>query len=202
MIKIDTHCDRRGRFLLAGVCLAGLAAILFTFPGPLGAAEPTTPAEPTGGGPAADAAVPTQSSTGKLYSVPPPPLSDYFPCSMCHEDMEVNRERRELTEEHTDIVLKHDEEHRWCLDCHDANNRDVLRLASGAPVEFTESYRLCGQCHGPKYRDWRAGVHGQRTGFWRGDKQYLLCVHCHDPHSPRFKPLAPMPPPIRPENLH
>ena len=51
---------------------------------------------------------------------------------------------------HTDIVLKHDEEHRWCLDCHDADDRDLLHLASGERVPFDESYRLCGQCHGEK----------------------------------------------------
>jgi hypothetical protein len=25
-------------------------------------------------------------------------------------------------------------------------------------------------------------------------------VHCHDPHSPKYKSMAPMPPPARPEN--
>ena len=49
--------------------------------------------------------------------------------------------------------------------------------------------------------DWRAGVHGRRSGLWNGKKSYLLCVHCHNPHSPRFKPLAPEPPPRRPELL-
>ncbi len=201
MLKTDASPGKGGRFILAAVCLAGLAAILITFPGPLGASEPTTPAETAGEVPAAGAAGPTHSGPGTLYQVPPPPLSDYFPCSQCHADMEVNRTRRVLTEEHEDIVLHHDEENRWCLDCHDAGNRDMLRMASGALVDFTESYRLCGQCHGPKYRDWKAGVHGKRTGHWRGDKQYLLCVHCHDPHAPRFKPLKPLPPPVRPENL-
>ena len=99
---------------------------------------------------------------------------------------------------HDDIVLKHDEEHRWCLDCHDADNRDSLHLASGERVPFDESYRLCGQCHGEKLRDWRAGVHGRRTGEWNGQKSYLLCAHCHNPHQPRFKPLAPKPAPRRP----
>ena len=88
---------------------------------------------------------------------------------------------------HDDIVLKHDEEHRWCLDCHDATDRDWLHLASGERVAFDESYRLCGQCHGEKLRDWRAGVHGRRTGEWNGHKHYLLCAHCHNPHAPRFK---------------
>lgn len=131
--------------------------------------------------------------------VPPPPFSEgVFPCMDCHEDQETNRTRRTLTEEHTNIVLTHDEEHRWCLDCHDADNRDKLHLASGELVGFDESYRLCGQCHGDKYRDWRAGVHGRRTGYWNGAKKYLLCAHCHDPHSPRFKPIPPKPAPHRP----
>jgi hypothetical protein len=130
---------------------------------------------------------------------PPPPFSEgIFPCSNCHASMPVNRQRRELTMMHTDIDLKHDAEHRWCLDCHDATNRDQLHLASGEPVKFEESYKLCGQCHGEKYRDWRAGAHGKRTGQWNGAKQYLLCAHCHNPHEPRFKAIQPKPAPRRP----
>ena len=131
--------------------------------------------------------------------VPPPPFSPgIYPCSGCHGMMTPNPDRRELTAFHTDIVLRHDEEHRWCLDCHDKDNRDQLHLASGEPVPFEESYRLCGQCHGEKYRDWRAGVHGRRTGKWNGHKTYLLCAHCHNPHDPHFRPLEPEPPPIPP----
>ena len=134
------------------------------------------------------------------FHVPPPPITEgMFPCTDCHDpEIPVNTKRRELKAAHQDIQLHHDEEHRWCLDCHDAANRDVLHLASGAPVPFEESYRLCGQCHGDKYRDWRAGVHGRRTGNWDGEKQYLLCVHCHDSHSPHFKPIKPLPPPLPP----
>jgi hypothetical protein len=134
------------------------------------------------------------------FHVPAPPFSaGVFPCTDCHDpEIPVNTRRRELATAHTDIRLRHDEEHRWCLDCHDAGNRDVLHLAGGELVPFEESYRLCGQCHGDKYRDWRAGVHGRRTGRWDGEKSYLLCVHCHDSHAPRFKPLAPLPPPIPP----
>ena len=133
--------------------------------------------------------------------VPPPPFSEgVFPCTDCHDnkDLKPNRTRRELKDAHDDIVLKHDEEHRWCLDCHDADNRDRLHLASGQPVPFEESYQVCGQCHGEKYRDWRAGVHGRRSGYWNGAKTYLLCVHCHSPHQPRFKAIAPKPAPNRP----
>jgi hypothetical protein len=115
--------------------------------------------------------------------------------------MPANRERREMTAFHTEIELRHDEENRWCLDCHDADNRDVLHLAGGQEIPFEESFRLCGQCHGEKYRDWRAGVHGRRSGSWNGHKTYLLCAHCHNPHAPAFEPIEPLPPPVRPSFL-
>jgi len=151
---------------------------------------------------------------GTISVDPPPWQSDEAldsleetgkPCSGCHDNQELkaNPERREL-DTHDDIVLKHDEQHRWCLDCHDTQNRDKLRLASGKLIDFTESYRLCGQCHGDKYRDWRAGIHGRRTGYWdsaRGAKQYQLCVHCHYAHAPAFEPIAPKPAPVRPGDI-
>ncbi len=136
------------------------------------------------------------------FPVPPPPFSEgIFPCSQCHKDMTPNPKRRELKEEHTNIVLNHAQGQRWCLDCHDTTNRDKLRLVSGEKIDFSESYRLCGQCHGDKFRDWKVGVHGKRTGEWNGRKQYLLCAHCHNPHDPRFKPLKPLPPPVRPGSI-
>jgi len=135
---------------------------------------------------------------GEHVEVPPPPFSPgIYPCSNCHSMFPANPTRRTLGF-HTEIVLRHDEEHRWCLDCHNAADRDWLHLASGELVPFEESYRLCGQCHGEKYRDWRVGVHGRRSGEWNGHKTYLLCAHCHDPHQPHFKPIEPMPPPIPP----
>jgi len=98
-------------------------------------------------------------------------------------------------------MFNHDSENRWCLDCHDLKNRDYLRLASGKLLDFKESYKLCGQCHGEKFRDWKVGVHGKRTGEWNGKKEYLLCVHCHNPHSPKFKELTPEPPPVAQEDI-
>jgi hypothetical protein len=137
------------------------------------------------------------------FFVPPPPFSEgIYPCSQCHEGMKANPLRRELTF-HTEIAegFNHDKEHRWCLDCHNTDNRDVLRSVGGKPITFEESYYLCGQCHGTIFRDWKAGVHGKRTGSWNGEKQYRLCVHCHIPHWPRFKPIEPMPPPDKPEDI-
>lgn len=138
--------------------------------------------------------------TTNLIPVEPATLY-YFPCNDCHNDMEPNTERRELVDMHDDILFDHDSENRWCLACHDTDQRDSLRLADGRLLGFNESFRLCGQCHGPKYRDWRLGIHGKRTGEWDGAKQYYLCVHCHNPHSPKFQSLEPMPPPRKPENI-
>lgn len=133
-----------------------------------------------------------------------PPFTDgIFPCNDCHSEIEPNPVRRELVDMHDDItaIFNHDSENRWCLDCHDLNNRDSLRLASGKLLDFKESYKLCGQCHGEKLRDWKVGVHGKRTGEWNGIKEYLLCVHCHNPHSPKFEELTPEPPPVYQEDI-
>ncbi len=139
--------------------------------------------------------VPAGEKSSYDIQAPAPPLSeDIFPCSQCHGDMEPNLQRRQL-DAHGDIELRHDEKNRWCLDCHDANDRDKLHLAGGALLTFDESYKLCGQCHGPKLRDWKHGVHGRRTGSWNGKKEYLLCVHCHNPHEPRYKKIKPEPVP-------
>ena len=135
------------------------------------------------------------------YFVPPPPFSEgIFPCSQCHADMPVNRKRRRL-EFHENIRLKHAGPRQWCLDCHNPDDRDKLHLIDGTLISFEESYVLCGQCHGTIYRDWKAGVHGKRTGEWNGKKLYRLCVHCHSPHQPRFKPITPKPPPVRPDEI-
>lgn len=160
------------------------------------------------------------------YPVPPPPFSKgVFPCSKCHEPTKDEAEIEELKESYQELpardevspedidpdlplhvqsvrtVLHHGPPERWCFDCHNPADRDTLRLANGKPVKFTESYLLCAQCHGTIFRDWKAGVHGRRSGFWNGKKRLLLCAHCHDPHSPRFKPLKPLPPPVAPAHL-
>lgn len=154
--------------------------------------------------PASDGA-PAAPGADESYPTKAPPWrdEDMFPCSECHdpEELPPNPKRRTLTMAHEEIVLAHDEEHRWCLDCHDEVNRDKLRLASGTLIDFTESYRLCGQCHGDKYRDWRAGIHGRRTGSWNGKKEYSLCVNCHWAHAPKFAPIKPLPPPRRPGEI-
>ena len=148
--------------------------------------------------------LPASAAQRNEYPVSAPPFTEgIFPCSNCHAGLEVNAKKRELKDEHTTIKLRHAEQDRWCLDCHSARNRDRLKLADGEAVNFTESYRLCGQCHGNIYRDWKAGIHGKRVGHFQGGKRtYFLCVHCHNPHDPKFKPLKPEPPPVKPEPTH
>jgi hypothetical protein len=167
---------RPGHRVLASLCtLAVLASPALASEGAKAAGAPAAKARPA----------------PLVQAVSPPFTEGLFPCSTCHDGKQLNTERRDLNF-HSDPgepgqVFAHDAENRWCLDCHDARNRDVLRSASGAPIPFTESYRLCGQCHGDKYRDWKVGVHGKRIGMWDGAKTYFLCVNCHNPHTPKWK---------------
>ena len=152
----------------------------------------------TGGGASARQVEPDVPK--KLLVAKPPFSEGIFPCSQCHAGMPANRTPRKLEGMHQDIELKH-MPGGWCFDCHNPGNRDTLRLANGQIVRFEESYNLCGQCHGTILREWKAGLHGKRTGMWNGEKQYLLCVHCHWPHDPPFKQIKPLPPPTEPASI-
>jgi hypothetical protein len=177
--------------VLAG--LAGAAAL------PAPAAEPSQKGKRADAVPAAKAA---SEDGGEMIQAQAPPFSEgIFPCTQCHQKPGDPKRRELVFHEEIQQSFHHDSENRWCLDCHSNANRDMLHLSGGALVPFTESYRLCGQCHGDKYRDWRAGVHGKRVGMWNGKKIYYLCVNCHNPHAPRFKPLKPEPPPVRPQEM-
>lgn len=134
-----------------------------------------------------------------------PEFSDgYWPCTDCHdpEMMEPNPEKRELEDEHTNIVLAHGIKDRWCLECHAKDDRDKLKLADGRLIPFEKAYRLCAQCHGEIVYEWSLGVHGKRVGNWQGDdKEYYLCANCHRAHDPRIEPIEPKPAPMRPAKI-
>ncbi len=90
---------------------------------------------------------------------------------------------------HTDLVpdaldLQHGRGEIWCLDCHHAEDRTKLVDHRGEAIDFNQPQQLCGKCHGPAYRDWRAGIHGKRLGEWKtgGVKRWFVCTECHDPH--------------------
>jgi hypothetical protein len=162
-----------------------------------------------------------EKTKAKVYPVPPPLVyQGLYPCQACHRrdirgvNSELEKGKsflgkyirvpdprpRILVRMHTDITLQH-ADWMWCLNCHSTYKRNYLHLMTGEDISFDESYRLCGQCHGTIYRDWKIGLHGRRVGQWNGKKLYLLCAHCHDPHKPRFRKLPGKKPPrfIKPE---
>jgi hypothetical protein len=157
----------------------------------------------------AKAGVGCASCHGEPADVPfarPKPVTLMARCVACHEErgkpVRCETCHKDTTEKaHAKIVLHHAEENRGCLDCHDAADRDRLHLSNGATIAFAESFKLCGQCHGTQYRDWKVGLHGKRTGEWNGRREYRLCVDCHWPHEPRFAPMKPGPRPARPEEV-
>jgi hypothetical protein len=141
--------------------------------------------------------------SAKEFPVPFTPLPQTItPCRACHgpeKDFPVNVKRREDLLVHKNVKLNHGGVRVWCLDCHNSDDRNFLQpLSDGKPIKFEQSYLLCGKCHGTKFRDWRNGIHGKRTGSWNGEKTYYRCVTCHNPHTPKFKPIEPMPPPQKP----
>ncbi len=143
---------------------------------------------------AATASAPVPARSEEVVEAAPPPFSEgIFPCSQCHEGAGDDTRRQLAFHEEIQARLAHGP--NWCLGCHDLAQRDVIHLSNGERIPFTESYRLCGQCHYDKYRDWRLGIHGKRVGRWDGAKTTLLCVSCHDPHAPRFASLKPEPRP-------
>ena len=174
---------------------AGMTA--HSFPGSLRAialavAALVAPYTSRGEDPAIVAGPLPDSAPEDLVQAAPPPFSEgIFPCSQCH-DGKGDRTKRVLGF-HEDVQARfaHQRSRRWCLGCHDFEDRDALHLSGGERIPFAKSYALCAQCHYAKYRDWRLGIHGKRVGRWEGPKTYLLCVHCHDPHEPAVKPIAP-----------
>lgn len=143
-----------------------------------------------------------------------------FPCTKCHDNTFVDQRVRTLKEEHSDLAFEHGGGRFWCYDaCHDGRNIDSLVSLRGRSIEYDESYKLCGQCHFQRQKDWSFGGHGKRAGawnepreipltaaellvterdrigVWRDARVRLNCTECHDAHSPSFKPFKPSPPP-------
>ena len=124
-----------------------------------------------------------------------------MPCMDCHKglgsppDDPVARVRGP----HKHVVLDHGENNR-CFNCHhpssDQYGSFVTHDGSVISVETVE--QLCGKCHGPHYRAWKQGAHGQRAGYWNldlGPQTSAHCNSCHDPHQPYFKPPPTLPGP-------
>jgi hypothetical protein len=189
---------RRGVLLGApAVALASAAAVVL-------AEEPpgTRPVVLADEPPSAPPMTVTEEAFDEPLTTTPPPFTEgAFPCSQCHPGPGDPRPRRLEYHQEVQERLVHPRRQHFCLDCHDLAQRDVLHLLSGETVPFEQSYRVCGQCHYARYRDWRRGIHGKRVGQWDGVKTYFLCVQCHDPHAPRLKPFRPERRPPRPEEI-
>jgi hypothetical protein len=118
-------------------------------------------------------------------------------CNECHKLLTPPAQEHTPLMQHTEIALNHGINNR-CFNCHDRSNRDRLALHDGTLVSFNQVPRLCAECHGTVYRDWQAGTHGKTMGSWdaaSGNQHRLGCNECHDPHSPAYKPIAPLPGP-------
>jgi len=109
----------------------------------------------------------------------------FYPCSQCHIHWQTDPQPRKLAPVHK-VGLTHGAGRLWCLDCHARDDRDRLRTLQDDPIEFDEAWRLCGQCHAARQKDWFFGAHGKRVYDWQGEAERYNCTHCHDPHRPRF----------------
>jgi ribosomal protein L37E len=111
--------------------------------------------------------------------------------------MPANPVRRKLFSPHPG-VLDHGDGRFWCLDCHDADNRNELHTPAGEKVSFNQTDQVCSSCHYQVHRDWTFGAHGKRVANWQGERTVYSCAHCHNPHQPRVRPRSPEgPPPVR-----
>jgi hypothetical protein len=145
---------------------------------------------------------------------------EMYPCSDCHGDQVTNAHVRKLSEEHEDLDFQHGGGRFWCYDaCHNSKDMDHLVSLHGEPIGYDEAYKLCGQCHFQRQKDWYFGGHGKRAGSieiprevpkeaaeisfsdrkkigkWQGERVLHICTDCHDAHSPSIKPYEPSPPP-------
>ncbi len=119
-----------------------------------------------------------------------------YNCMECHKLLKARWNYDRPMVEHKDIRLDHGN-NRFCLNCHHPTNRNAWVDYDGAEIAQANVVQLCAKCHGTTYRDWNAGVHGRQNGHWdeaKGDKTKLRCIQCHDPHSPKFQAMKPLPP--------
>lgn len=187
-----------GRLLVAACLLTGFAA---------GCQQQESGAEPT------QTTIAVNPGTTKLFPVVirQPPSSHGIPtgtmdahgqpvslkCFSCHSVRESNphtSQSTDLDEFHQGLKMAHGQ--LTCISCHDAKDGySSLKLADGRILAFSESMTLCAQCHGPQFGDYQHGSHGGMTGHWdltKGGRTRNHCLHCHDPHAPKYPQFSPV----------
>ncbi len=122
----------------------------------------------------------------------------FYPCTDCHpvrvdakgnptKPLPNGMKKHEITLEVHDILGEGD---KACLACHDdpTRNPGMLLLPDGSLVDITgDVSRVCQRCHFEKYREFTAGIHGKHA-----DK--CSAAGCHNPHSPSWIYVKPLPP--------
>jgi hypothetical protein len=117
-----------------------------------------------------------------------------YNCMDCHKLLPARWHYDRPMVEHEWIKLNHGN-NRFCLNCHHPTNRNAFVDYDGSEIREADVVQLCAKCHGPTYRDWQAGVHGRRNGYWnvsQGTQTRLRCIECHDPHQPVFQAVKPL----------
>lgn len=175
---------------------------------------------PMGDMPTLDANDSTRADFTNAVVKPREPHLQYFNmdpdkhCALCHDGKTVpvpkDNKPRALNM-HQDIVedalqLQHGRGTLWCLDCHNATDRNTLHDRKGDKISFNQPQKLCGSCHGQIYANWRMGIHGKRIGSWQtgAKKRWWVCTECHNPHTVqthRFDPIRPEAPPELPRGM-
>lgn len=114
-------------------------------------------------------------------------------CPICHGWRKSNPEVRQLNRPHNDksAILKHGP--LWCLDCHDANGPNKLNVRGSKEIAFDSMQELCGTCHQRQIAAYKFGAHGKRVGSWQGERRYMRCSGCHNPHAPAIPAFKPSP---------
>jgi len=141
--------------------------------------------------------VPAKLSSIEVDAVDPLGRPLRIACATCHTTKEtavLPESPSELQAFHVGLQFQHGSNR--CASCHVSEplRAPKLRLADGTELPMTEALQLCAQCHGPQYRDYKAGAHGGMQGFWdlrRGGRTRNHCVDCHDPHVPKPPQVLP-----------